>query len=397
VKRREFLKLGSNLATAAVLGAQGYKYIRASYKDTKACELPQGSFFSVSPVVFDLIMGFRWLPGPIRWVGIVNNEVIFDNAYSGNNYGYICSYNYAIKKRSKETFRFVVLGDSFTAGLELSKPWPERLQQVLQSRSEKRHVEVYPFPIDGGGLLNWYSVFTNQILPEFDFDALIIASWYENLNREFVVYHSDESYMYIKHFAKDQWPMSKEAFEKVRPTMEKLFKVLGVRELEQLVTRVRQEGKSTSVSVDHYCRRWGPESEVAPQGYEFSTGNFVNRYSAERLAIFAEIIDACRKRHTPVIFCAVPTRQGLLRIRKENVALIHRTESEGICSHFDLGYFDGYAAFDGVGAKSIVDLYWLKYDSHWAQAAADLFALRLAEWITAKKIIPPISVRRAKD
>lgn len=387
LSRRQFLKAGCELAGVPIFGSAGYKYVRTSGKNAESSELPQGSFFSVPPAEFDPVMGFRWLSDRIRWVGIVNSEVVFDNTFSGNNYGYICSYNYTPKKPSPEIFRFAVLGDSFTAGLELTTPWPERLQQLLCSRAEKCRVEVYSFAIDGGGLLNWHSVLTKQILPKFELDALIIASWYENLKREFVVYHSDESYMYIKHFAPSQWPTSQKAFEKVRPSMKKLFKVMGERELDRLVSRVRREGKAGSVTVNDYCQDWTQESEPAPSGYVFSTDAFIKRYGAERLGLVGDIVEAAKKRGIPIIFCAVPTRQGLLRMRKEDVKLIHRVESEGLCRHFGLAYFDGYEIFDCVDAESIIDLYWLKYDGHWAQAAANLFALRLAEWVTLNGIV----------
>ncbi len=398
-RRKSFeARVGAVAAAMLILGSIGAEITpdgpQSPIRGFKSIDrsIPEGLFFSVPPATFDPVMGFRWLPGPIRWVGVEHEEVIIDNTFSGNNYGYISSYDYLPKKQSPETFRIAVLGDSFTAGLELTKPWPERLQQLLRSRTEKRSVEVYAFPIDGGGLLNWHSVFFNQILPQFEFDALIIASWYENLNRKFVTYHSDETAMYINHFDEEDRPKSREAFEEIFREMrsEEFYKFLGKREMEEMVNRVRREGRAAVATVNDYTRKWEEESELAPPSYEFSTQAFIQRYSAERLAMFTEIVDACRKRHIPLIFCAVPTRGGLLRMRKENATLIHRAESEGLCRYFGLHYFDGYAIFDGIDAQAIVDLYWLKYDGHWAQAAADLFALKLAEWITLSNIIPPV-------
>ena len=396
MNRRDFIKAGSGLGAAAILGTAGADYIREQGKELEESSLLQGSFYSVPPSSFDPVMGFRWRDGPIRWVGICNDEVIFDNTFSGNNYGSLCSYDFTPKKPSQDTFRFMVLGDSFTAGLELPQPWPERFQHLLRSRSEKRPVEVYPFPTDGGGLVNWHSVFTKLILPEFEFDALVIGSWFENLARKFVIFHADNEYNHWMHFDKDKWPGSQEEFEKVRPKMEKFCKVVGEQKLDEIVRQAKQKGRFTSVSVDDYMQQkppcvstWSKEWQLAPPDYVFSIDAFIKRYSAERLTMFTEIVEACKKRNIPVIFCAIPTRAGLLRMRKENTRLIHRLESEGLCSHFGLHYFDGYAAFDGIDAEAIVDLYWLKYDAHWAQAAGDLFALKLAEWVTLKNIIPP--------
>ena len=346
-----------------------------------------GTFCSAPPAAFDPVMGYRWLPGPIRIIRVVHSELVFDNTFSGNNYGYNCSYDFTPKKPSPRTFRFAVLGDSFTAGMYMAAPWPERLQQLLRSRSERwRDVQVYPFPIDGGGLLNWHSVFTNQILPEFEFDGLIIASWFENLARDFIVFHGDQNGVYLKKFGYDERPKSREEFEKIRPAMRKFYEVRDSREIEEIVDQVRRF-RPAQVTADQYCEPWTDKSELAPAGYAFSQDAFVKRYSARRLALLSEIVGACRKRQVPVIFCAIPTREGVLRTKKTGSLLLHRVESERLCRHFGLHYFDGYAIFDAIDSEAVVDLYWLKYDSHWGLAASELFALKLAEWITRNGIV----------
>ena len=109
--------------------------------------------------------------------------------------------------------------------------------------------------------------------------------------------------------------------------------------------------------------------------------------------MFTSIVDECRKRGVPIIFCSVPTRQGLLRTKRVGGSLLHRVESEGICDYFGLHYFDGYEAFEDIDAKSIVDLYWLKYDPHWNQVASDLFALKMAELIARNNIVEQASAR----
>lgn len=72
------------------------------------------------------------------------------------------------------------------------------------------------------------------------------------------------------------------------------------------------------------------------------------------------------------------------------VSTDEQIESEGLCQHFGLDYFDGYGIFDGIDPEAIVDLYWLKYDDHWVLATSDLFALKLAEWFALNNIIPPV-------
>ncbi len=406
INRRVFLRKVSTYTIGGALTSRHFPQARAleQIRESAFCSAPQtlsdvanqnratipaSTFCSAPPTAFDAVMGYRWLHGPIRIIRVINSELVFDGALSGNNFGYNCSYDFSFKKPSPRTFRFVVPGDSFTAGVYLPMPWPERFRQLLRSRSDRsRDVEVYPFPIDGGGLLNWHSVFMNQILPDFEFDTLIIASWYENLARNFIISDSDQSGRYVQRFKYDERPRSPDAFKKIRSAMEKIYEIASGHQIDQMVDRIREGVTHQHVTADQCCKEWTTESELAPPGYAFSPDVFIKRYSAERWTLFAEIVRACLERHIPVVFCAVPTREGLLRIRETGGSLLHRTESKGLCRQFALHYFDGYGIFDGIGAETIVDLYWNKYDAHWGLPASDLFALKLSEWVTDNRLIP---------
>jgi hypothetical protein len=383
--RREFVAaLGVGGSYAITIGSK----VWAQTAPAKFLRSADGTFFSAPPAAFDPIMGYRWLRGPIRLVRVINGELITDSICSGNNYGYNCSYDFTPKKPSRRAYRLGVLGDSFTAGLNMPLSWPQRLQQLLRSRPERWHdLQVYPFAIDGGGLLNWYSVFVNQILPEFEFDGLIIASWYEDLGRKWIVLNSDSTGMYILTCDYNDRPQSREAFEAARPRMQKLYDISSNNDIAQMVERISKKSELTSLNAEYYCKEWTDESELAPPGYAFSTDVFVKRYGTERLTMFTLIVDECRKRGVPIIFCSVPTRQGVLRAKRAEGPLLHRAESEGLSRRFGLHYFDGYGIFEDIDAKAIVDLYWQKYDAHWDQIASDLFALKLAELIARNKLV----------
>jgi hypothetical protein len=377
--RREFVGALGGIGSYAL--STGSK-LSAQTVPAKPLRSADGTFFSAPPAEFDPIMGYRWLRGPIRLLRVMNGELITDSTCSGNNYGYNCSYDFTPKKPSRRTYRLVVLGDSFTAGLNMPLSWPQRLQQLLRSRPDRWHeVQVYPFAIDGGGLVNWYSVFVNQILPEFEFDGLIIASWYEDLGRKWIVLNADSTGMYILTCDYNNRPQSREAFEAARPRMRKLYNMSSNDEIAQMVDRISQKSEPTPLNAEYYCKEWTGESELAPPGYAFSTDVFVKRYGTEPLTMFTRIVDECRKCSVPIIFCSVPTRQGLLRAKRAEGSLLHRAESEGLSRRFGLQYFDAYGVFEDIDARSIVDLYWLKYDAHWGQTASDLFALKLAELI----------------
>jgi hypothetical protein len=391
--RRSFLSTAATVYFAKARSRAASQQSQLGEENLKAINQLDGTYYSAPPVAFDHVMGYRWRQGPIRVIRVIKGELIFDNTFSGNNYGYKCPYDFVPKKPSTRTFRFLALGDSFTNGLYMQTPWPQRLEQLLRSRSERwLNVEVYPIPIDGGGLVNWHSLFFNQILPDFEFDGLIIASWYENLGRKFIILDSDETGVFFHSCANEERPKSQVEFREIRSGMRKISEVICDVEIRQIVKRIKSASRPAKVTVDDYCQEWGISSAHIPSGSEFSSNSLSIPYSARHLAVstpmLADIVDACRDRQVPVIFCAVPTRQGLLRIKRENCTLRHRAESEYLCKRFGMHYFDGYSIFDGISPEAIVDLYWLKYDGHWGVAASDLFALRLAEWITQEGIVP---------
>ena len=161
------------------------------FTDKSALAEISGSTFSKPPTSYDALTGYRWNTGTVRFVRVIHGELIVDNLVRFNNYGHHASYDYVPQKPSARAFRFVVLGDSFTNDQAVSTGWPERLQELLRSRPETgRSVEVYEFSTDGGGLLNWYATFRDQLLPNFEFDALIIADWGNDLERQFAISHS---------------------------------------------------------------------------------------------------------------------------------------------------------------------------------------------------------------
>ena len=120
--------------------------------------------FSRPATMWDPISGFKWNNQENRVFCVTNNEIIADNKYKYNNYHQHCSFDYSPKKKSANIYRFVVLGDSFTNDLLLHIAWPETLHYLLNSRKEfTKTFEVYSFPTDGGGLVNWHTTFKELI------------------------------------------------------------------------------------------------------------------------------------------------------------------------------------------------------------------------------------------
>jgi rRNA maturation protein Nop10 len=357
------------------------------FSEEKALHEIRGSVFTRPPTTFDPVFGYRWNPGVFRFVRVIRGELVCDNLVRINSLGYHSHQDYAPGKPSPRGFRIIVLGDSFTNDLAVDEAWPDALQRLLRSRPEHgREIEVLGMPTDGGGLLNWYHTFKYRVLPEFDLDVLVLADWGDDLGRKFAVCHSTAAGVYWGTFEHADRPTTQAAFEQALPGMTKLYEVADDDAVEQLVTRLKVQARPGPWSPDD-CRRQGGRIGLPPPGYRFSPQAFVDRYGAQRFEMLAEIVAECRQRNVRVIYCPMPSREGVLQLQEQPATLLHQAQGQGLCEHFGMDYFDGYEVFRDLDAEAVVGFLWLKYDGHWAKGASSLFALRLAEWLLARGIL----------
>ena len=326
-----------------------------------------GTVFSRPPTTFDPVLSYRWNPG-FRYVRVAKGEIVCDLAPAINNEGFHCSFDYRHEKEDKRTFRFIVLGDSFTNDLAVNEAWPETLQYLLQSRAEHGiNIEVYGMPTDGGGLPNWLTTLKEFIVPDYEFDGLIVADWGDDLSRDWVVSHSTEDGLYWDRTDLKERPASHAEMEAGFGDMERLYEVRPNSEIDELVAKLREHASPKRLTPSD-CES---TPELAPADCDFSPEAFAERYSQERFDMFAEIVEICRQRKAPVIYSPLPTRPEVLFLQKNRQATLYRqAQGEGLCKHFGIAYFDGCGVFGHVSPQSLIDLYWLKYDGHWSKAAS---------------------------
>jgi len=111
-------------------------------------------YFNGPCAEFDPIRGYRWVQGCHRTVKLSEESLVYDNTFCINNAGVYSSLDYQPRVPNGVKKRYIVLGDSFTAAEFLEKPLTERLSEFSGDE-----VEYYSFALDGGGILNWHSVF----------------------------------------------------------------------------------------------------------------------------------------------------------------------------------------------------------------------------------------------
>lgn len=345
-----------------------------------------GTFFSTPVFAFDREIGYRCRTGTTRLVSLAKGELIYDNRATYNNCGQHASYDYSPKKKSPDVFRIAVLGDSLTNGINMQRTWTETLQELLRARPDSgREVEVYAFPVDGGGILNWHAVFMRRILPVFEFDALIMGDTTNDYSGKFITAHSTKSGCFIGFLDRGKRTARLGSFKQVFPRMTKYYDVIPEPVMDELVRRARRRGPGPRIAPREYL----PADETAalaprPAGSDESLTAW---YGETRLGMLGEIVRACRRRRAAVIYYAMPRRSELILQKKRHRLLRQQACAAALARQLGIVYFDGYDAFSGVTARDAVDLYWLKYDGHWTQPAANAFAGAMAGWIVREQIV----------
>ena len=362
-------------------------------------KIEDGSFgvFNRPCAVYDSTSGYKWLPVEARLTKIVNNEVVFDQRFSGNNMGYISEQDYSYKKSDILTKRYMVFGDSFTSAEFLDTPWPDRVQQLLDEQANGKY-DIYSFAIDGGGLYNWYRIFRYEIVPNYKFDGVIFAIWGNDLDRDFALMHHSDTMAYFNYFETvpenfqdfeenyipDMWETAEIVpdsilderkaraleptpfFEFPKPDLFLLH--LIPQAFERLSFRERQE----NFEERFFSNKESADSLMGMQQIE-------ENYGRDKVEMLEYVIAHCQENDKEVILAVLPEQMGIEYNREGGYNII-QSEVSFLSRHYQTGYFDGYHPFWDLNDAEVTDCF-LKYDPHWSQEGSDRFARAFASYL----------------
>jgi hypothetical protein len=292
-----------------------------------------------------------------------------------------------------------VLGDSFTDADYLKMTWPDRVQRAFNSAKKAigKHIELYSFSKNGAGLFNWHSIFFNDLVPNYEFDALIIASYGDDFARGFSILHYEDGVGYSGRF-NEKPNSSQEFYEDFLPVIEPHFaKVATNEQITDLVEDIEARqtwrwpgielrsiaftASQLNVILNSLANRSGRDrlaqmAAISDSQPPFSIEELESNYRDGQMKMLWDILRYCSKNNIPVIMAAVPSREGLISLTSKPAEAVtsHQREIRSISQHFGTLYFDGYVPFTGFSVEAIERNYWLKYDAHWNQAGSDVFA-----------------------
>ena len=340
---------------------------------------------------YDSVSGYKWLPVDCRVTKIVNKAIVFDHRFTPNNKGYLSKWNYRFKKKDPSTLRYLVFGDSFTAGMYMEDSWPDYVQEKLNQHATNQKFEIYSFAIDGGGLFNWHRIFMKEVLPYYDFDGIIIAAWGNNFAREFAIMHHEKDGAYFGYF--DDVPQSYKDFqEHYFPEMwyteivpdsmidQKIEKATNVQkgtiqlEKPDLYLLMKLYDKFTKLA--HLEKQKGFEQRFISSRKDFLSDYtiqaFIDRYGEERFSKLDTMIKYCQANGKEVIFCTQADETGIKSIKIGDYHWM-QGELEGLAKHYNAHYFDGLQYYLDLTDEELETCF-LKYDFHWSQTGSNIFA-----------------------
>lgn len=360
-------------------------------KEESETELNSGfGYFNHACASFDSVRGFRWLDGAHRIVKFTDQAVLYDNTFKVNNQNYYSKFDYCFEKHDSAKQRFMILGDSFTASEFLDNPVADYLTE--QSSED----EFYSFSVNGGGLDNWHSIFFKEIVPNYDFDAVVLNVFANDLKRDFFMMHHFEDQGFVQYSAHPPESFS-EYLEKYHKDSKPYAPILSDLEIDALIAQIY--AKQNNFEFQTYSIQlllFGPV--ILYEGWKWK--QFLNEflvdidtpvdmqeiedfYGIEKIEKLNDIISYCKQEDKKLIFSSVPYEFAIYEHEKGKM-LREARYLQFLANANNCVFYDGYTPFYDLNKEAIAELFF-QGDTHWNQEGAMLFANNFLEFVDAER------------
>lgn len=348
--------------------------------------------FNAPVAKFDSVTGYKWLQQETNVIKISGNKIEYINSFKGNNKGYHADKDYFFQKPS-DTYRIMVLGDSFTDAYFLASPWTERWEKQLNQENDQ--FEVYNFGINGGGIVNWHRIFFREIVPHYTFDAVVLAVFGNDLQRDFFFMHheanqallgyADASQLdqfdsilqhaerYNSIITDTQWSRIKEIYE--RPINWKTADFLSLEWVYNkvaLLMKSAQEPAGLKRVVEEY---------ILPDKQSVHLASIEQKYE-DKLILLSEIIQYSKVNDKDVFILCIPEMAGA-RISLSGMKPQIAAELEMLAKKHEVHFWSGYSAYSKADT-SLPNRHFMVPDGHWNQKGADFFADAIPDTLLSK-------------
>lgn len=343
---------------------------------------PSGSIFvsedTGQTVHFDPVMGHRLSQVPSRTTRITRGKIEYIGTHVGNAQGYPDRDDFTLERRTKDQRRFIVLGDSFSAGQFLSYTWSDRAEDLFERSGES--VELLNMSGDGWGIGNWASIIRGQLrTTSYDVDGLIFVVWQDNLMRRFQFLDSrgQDKRAFVRAPSWDPGSHPKTLAE-ARRRMEGRGRsntyLVPSSTFNDILRGEVLEPKNWkfALTVGIKEKVYWPLQRSFNQPESLSERDRLADLAVGREFLYDEVKSYVNERDLPVLVVYVWSREALLD-GKDKWDRQYIAMTEEFADHIGATFVDSRPVYDGIPDRQLEKLYF-PYDGHWNQGASDLFA-----------------------
>jgi len=360
-------------------------------------QLYNSGWLVVNPnILADSVRGYRLLPSAnTRYSYFTNGQQQINFVQHVNQQGYASKINYEPRKKPGVK-RYMVFGDSFSAGLIMDTTWVDYLNKWCAEKNIA--AEFYNFSIDGGGMANWYSIYRNEVLGNYEFDGILLAPYIDNLNRMFVTCWQTPECIKAAYLPQQSDFACKEEFGfcTYQPHTDSSFVVFEKEYYHQL-----EERENTSLLILAFVRgelEWGDPYERGQQKYyskflydgeELPFGQLQKRYSPQNLALLDTLAKELSESSRQLLLASIPDKYVLQKkIEEPGFVALCEKDLQQISKHYAVPLYNGHTAFLNF-SKEETERLWLRGDLHWNRHGAKVFAQHYFDFLFSTHIIEP--------
>ncbi len=342
-------------------------------------------------IQFDPISGYRITATPSRMACIASNGFLDSvGTVRGNNMGFPDRDNFRAKRTDPRRRRYAVFGDSFSAAQYLKKNWPDKVEDL--TRDAEQPIELLNLSVDGGGIINWWSVLTRIVdKQDFELDGIIFAVYGDDLKRGFTVWddrvYFDDPTVGQRFIGCGRIPIGAdlpsnlgEAMPYIHPIFE--ARIVPTPQFERVLRGDENLfiHRPFALYLTARCLQTvnsliGGDAGSDPYGDEPANLIDADEYLSEIRIVMSDIREFSERTGIPVTVVEVPSVYGLLDGSAPSLAKQRFAENVGAT------FVDGAKAFASLQPDAIRKC-WLRYDGHWGQIGSDHFAKFMSKLLT---------------
>lgn len=326
----------------------------------------------------DSIRGYRWQGDSIRYFKHRMGKLVFDNTFLPNQQGWIMHQNYSLNKTDSNTTRWMLFGNSFSAGIMLRENMPNRIQQRFDEATSGPRSELYSFSSEGVGLMNWHSTLNKEVIPQYEFDGVILSVYEDNLYRGFTVMQIKEGDCFIVRTDSADWRDGTPDFS-AEPSYDNSNFYYKNQHINVFIEQPPKPFKWPLKNLIFSLFKSRNQVPLSIRQAATSMEDLKQKLGRRKLGMLREIVAWCKQENKPLVLTSIPAKKLLLDTESGQKNW-HQLEMELIAETYELPYFDGYEVFKNLSPEEL-DTYWLQYDGHWNQKGSDLFADTFAQYL----------------